>query len=179
MDAQRYYESTRELTKHAPIQGFSDVIARHALHFEDFLRANRSKNQRQMLTSWVNLTDVNREWLRKICPVLHSENEQFYAVSQKLINNYSNVLGDFVLDGGVNPVRIEDIAKLEGDFYAALVDADKREATRKQWVAYTHSLGAMIYNHDMHGGDSDAYYNSAANCIYAGRLLGAWLDASI
>jgi len=187
MDITEYYNNARRrvlCASNSPHLGlrnsFKQLVGEHALHFVDFLVADREKDKRRQLTTWVKINTVNQDWLQLICPVLHENNESFYNASRKLINTYSNVIGDFIIDSNsLHSEKVQHIAKLEGDFYAALVDSDKRESTRKQWITYTHAIGTMIYDHDIHGSKSQQFKYSAATCIYAGQLLGAWLDTSI
>ena len=163
---------------------FVQLIGEHALRFVEFIDADRTNNKRQLMATWVRISNINNEWLALMCPILHETNAEFHAISKRLINDYAEVLGDFILDSNTihsekSRKKVETIASLEGDFYAALVDDHKRISTKKQWTDYTHSIGAMVYNYDMYGPKSDAYLHSATMCIHAGKLLGAWLDSSI
>lgn len=184
MNISELYALTRKrvmLGSHIGLRNsFQQIVGEHAMHFVDFLAADREKDKRRQLTTWVKINDVNRNWLQLVCPILHETNEAFYNVTSKLIQNYSHVIGDFIIDAdSLQTEKIEEMAKLGGDFYAALVDPNKREATRKQWVEYTKSIGSMIYNYDMHGPTSHNFLHAANDCICAGQLLGAWLDTSL
>lgn len=158
---------------------FVQLIGEHAVFMEELLHADRNNNKRALMTSWVNISRLNDEWLSLMCPVHHSSNEEFRNVSEKLVNMYSEVLGDFILDTHLGKRKVEEIAKLEADFYGALVDERLQQTTRKQWIDYTMSIGMMVYTRDQYGADSSTFYNAAANCIHAGKLLGHCLDRAI
>lgn len=160
---------------------FVQLIGEHAVGMVQLAEADRKNNKRGLMSAWAHISKVNGEWLTLICPILHEGNKEFYRVSERIINNYSEVLGDFILDTHLDEMRkkVDEILELETAFYTALVPDNKQEATKKQWVDYTHSIGNMIYTMDRYGPESDSYYHSAASCVLAGKLLGQWLDVAI
>ena len=168
-------------TRHSFVQ----LIGEHAVRLTEFTQADRKNDKRTLMATWVRISKLNDEWLTLMCPVLHEQNKQFRQISRRLINDYAEVIGDFIMDANTinsetSRKKVENIARLEGDFYAALTkDEHSATATRNQWKEYTHSIGAMVYNHDIYGGTSEPFYHAAAACIQSGKLLGAWLDSSI
>lgn len=158
---------------------FVQLIGEHAVFIEDLLHADRMENKRALMTSWVNISRLNDEWLTLMCPVHHYSNQEFRTVSEKLVNMYSEVLGDFILDTHLGKEKVEEIAKLEAEFYATLVDVQLKETTKKHWIDYTKSIGMMVFARDMYGAKSRPFYEAAANCIHSGKLLGHCLDRAI
>jgi hypothetical protein len=160
---------------------FMQLIGEHAARFVDFVTADRQGDKRVLMSTWVRISELNKSWLRLMCPIYH---EQFSPVCNKLINNYAEVIGDYILDANTihsetSRKKVEDIGQLEGEFYAELVPQSKQEATRKQWQQYTHSIGVMIKYHDVYGNESESFYDAAAACIHTGKMLGIWLDSVI
>jgi len=178
---QKYYH-----TQHGSVMNvrgnrnsFVQLVGEHAVRFIHLAKADRKNDKRLLMSTWAHITKLNDEWISLLCPV--SKEDEFASITGQLVTGYAEVLGDYILDTHLEKTRekVQHITGLEADFYAGLVDKQLKDATRKQWADYTHSIGSMVSTLDQYGDESDAYYCAAANCIYSAQLLGSWLDIVI
>lgn len=157
---------------------FAQIIGEHAVRMCDFAEADRTVDKKSFARTWAQVEKLNDEWSRLVC---YGENpdSEFTKVTTRLVDSYSEAIGDFVIDRKV-PENMEQIISDEAKFYHELsLKKYRLDNTKRQWLAYTHSILDMVNAMDRDGVSSHGFYLCAANCVRNGVLLGQWLDHSL
>lgn len=180
--AERQYRDARwlALTGRHQRHLFEQLLGEHALCKIALAEAAAARRPMGILDAWVQLDRLNREWASLIAD--ESAPDAFRRTSQRLVHGYSRLLGEWIVDPAARAPRDQDIARIadvESRFYASL---DKRsmhakDALRRSWEHYTRALVGLVGTLAREGPDAENYHWAGADCITAGRALGASLDA--
>lgn len=178
MTSQYYTEYGKVMNIRCQRDSFAQLIGEHACRMTELTKAEGSNSKRGLMASWVNIHKLNSEWAGLVClGEAHPETE-FSQVTAKLIEMYSEALGDYVLDKASGPEwrkKINTLVEMEQRFFSAL---GGNAGCSQSWAAYTASVIDMVNAMDRYGHDSDTFHEAAANCIRNGVLLGSYMDYS-
>jgi hypothetical protein len=172
-----YRERSKVMNCRNICRNLGQVIGEHGVRLCELGQADKSQNKRALMSKWVDIHEINKEWGNLIACGEHPESE-FAAMSRKLICNYSECLADYILDKQNTPEwkeKMTYIVNIQNKFFNAL---SKRANTKQQdyWIAYTGSIINMVNCLEKYGIDSEVYGDAAAHTIETAVLLGKSLD---
>jgi len=78
-------------------QRFAQIIGEHAVRVCELAQADRTTNKRGLMQTWAHVSKLNDEWSGLVCLEEHPDSE-FSKVTSRLVESYSEAIGDFVLD---------------------------------------------------------------------------------
>lgn len=172
-------ERARVMTIRENRHSFAQLLGEHAVRLCELAQADSQDSKRGLMQTWVEIHKINDEWASLVTRG-ESEQSEFAQVTRKLIQLYSEALGDYILDKASGPDWRKKISKLvetEGKFFGALSACSRH--TKDEWIAYTGSVIEMVDTLVRYGHESEGYENVAGNCVRKGVLLGAALDFSL
>lgn len=155
-------------------ESFAQIVGEHACRICELSKAEGSGSKRGLMGTWVNIHKLNNEWAGLVTRGERHDSE-FTRVTNKLIEMYSEALGDYVLDKATPPEKLADLVATEQRFFGALGNRGQNSA----WLAYTTSVIDMVNAMDRYGHGSETFHAMAAQCIRNGVLLGNYLDYSL
>lgn len=160
-------------------ESFAQLVGEHACRMSELTKAEGSGSKRGLMSTWVDIHKLNHEWAGLVTRGERPDSE-FARVTTKLIEMYSEALGDYVLDKASGPEwqrKLAQLVKTEQAFFGAL--GGKACETSSSWAAYTGSVIEMVNAMDRYGHESETFHQIAGQCIQNGVLLGNFLDYSL
>jgi hypothetical protein len=144
---------------------FRQLIGEHAIHMCELQKANCKESKKGLMKTWADIVQLNEEWIRLLTLNEHQPTD-FGKLVRELVETFSDVMSDAILDKNVDKARIKRLVDMEWKFYDAVSSnlADSR-ATQHHWERYVYSIL-----------DLPRY---PENCVRQGILLGIYLDSMI
>lgn len=174
---QEYYKEHGKVMNVRKFRNFAQIVGEHAVKLCEMSRFDKQSNKRGLMNSWVDIHELIKEWANM---VTSDDNKEFATVTDGLIRAYTECLADYVLDKRGTPEwedKLKTLIKKETLFFNALNGNTKD--TKKHWIAYTGAVVHMIDNMERYGHDSETFFQSAANTIKTGVMLGQQLDYTL
>lgn len=161
-----------------------DLLGKHAANMIDMAIKDRANKKRDIMDSWVKIDKINTNWIKILCPVSsnNSHDYKFKNITKKLIRGYSDVLGDYIIDGIFDEKHHDEIIKATVEYYNTLSKhGSKRESDKIEdsFRRYTSNIKQMVDNLDIHGKDNGHFFTKARECIISANLLGSQLHSSV
>ena len=181
MTSNYYAEYGKVMNYRTNRESFAQLVGEHACHMAELTKAEGANSKRGLLGSWGNIHKINGEWARLVTRGERNAETEFSQVTHKLIEMYSEALGDYVLDKSSGPewrAKMGALVQTEQKFFGAL-GSNARHGCEQAWSGYTSSVIDMVNAMERYGHKSESFHDAAAQCIRKGVLLGSYLDYSI
>lgn len=170
----REHESALNESK---LTSFHNLIAKHAALMINLAIDKHKEKTRSLMRGWVKVDNLNDQWVALICPVVSLNDEEFYQITKKLVGRYTDLLGDYIVDGTLDPAYVKKMIRTSTKFYEK-VAAKNVPQLKTMWEAYTNAVVEMA-DELVAKGKTHNFHVRARGCIIAGRMLGAQLDHSL
>lgn len=160
-------------------RNFTQIIGEHAVRLCELSKAEKVESKRGLMSSWVNVHELNKEWIGRVC-FGNERDEEFHELTKNLIHSYSECLADYVLDKKDNAdwrQKLGSLLEKETKFFEAL--SGNKFKTKREWLMYTNSVIQMVNAVQRYGLESETFHHTAAEMIRCGVMLGQWMDISL
>ena len=156
-------------------RNFAQIIGEHAIRLCELSKAEKIESKRGLMSSWVNVHELNKEWIGRLC-FGNERDEEFHDLTKNMIHSYSECLADYVLDKK-DTEKLGILLEKETKFFEAL--SGNKFKSKREWLMYTNSVIQMVNAIQRYGLESETFNYTAAEMIRCGVMLGRWMDQSL
>ena len=156
-----------------------DLLGKHATYMIDMAIRDRENKRRDIMNSWVKIDRLNSKWIAMLCPITNHDDSGFENITKKLVRGYSNVLGDYIIDGNFDKKHINNLIDSIALYYDTLSNTrskNEREKIKSLLKQHTWNIKGMVETLDDVGKNGEEFYTKARECIISANLLGSQLD---
>jgi len=159
-----------------------DLLGKHAAYMIDMAIRDRENKRRDIMNSWVKIDRLNSKWINMLCPISSHDDCSFENITKKLVRGYSDILGDYIIDGIFDKKHIDVLIDSIATYYGTLSNTkskNEREKIKGLLKQHTWNIKGMVDVLDDVGKNGNDFHTKARECIISANLLGSQLDYTI